>query len=180
MRQLDLLLIGAIAFGGACLEARGETTFPPTAPIDTTQFDPAGAAASAQSAAVSAAAAAAPGLAPVQSVNTKTNVVTIPTLCRQQSAALPIPQTNPGAVSWTFPNTTCSFSASPSCWMDISTATLGFAFDYPLNTARTTTAVTYSFTSHASGLTISLGALTVTLAPPANTSVVMTCTAPPV
>ena len=45
--------------------------------------------------------------------------------------------------------------------------------------ARSTTAVTYSFTSHASSLNISLGALSVTLSPPANSAVIMTCTAPP-
>lgn len=118
--------------------------------------------------------------APVQSVNSKTGATVVPTLCRQQtSTALAIPQTNPGVVSWTFPNTTCAFASPPSCWMDITTTTTGYVFDAPLNTARSMTAVTYSFTSHSSSLNIVLGALSVTLAPPANSSVIMTCTAPP-
>jgi hypothetical protein len=91
----------------------------------------------------------APALAPVQAVNTKTGLVSVPTLCRQQSTAIAIPTTNPGTVSWTFPNATCNFSTPPSCWMDISTASNGYVFDQPMNTARTTSAVTYTFTAHA-------------------------------
>jgi hypothetical protein len=121
----------------------------------------------------------APALAPVQAVNSKTGMVSVPTLCRQQSTSLAIPTTNPGTVSWTFPNATCSFSTPPSCWMDISTTTNGYVFDQPMNTARATTAVTYTFTAHASALTISLGALSLSVGPPANSTVTMTCTAPP-
>jgi hypothetical protein len=121
----------------------------------------------------------APALAPVQAVNSKTGLVSVPTLCRQQSTALAIPTTNPGTVSWTFPNTTCSFSTPPSCWMDISTASTGYVFDQPMNTARTTTAVTYTFTAHQTTLTISLGSLSLSAGAPANSTVTMTCTAPP-
>ena len=54
-------------------------------------------------------------LAPVQSVNGNKGLVTVPTLCRQQTAVpIAIPQTNPGVVSWTFPNTTCSFATPPA------------------------------------------------------------------
>lgn len=118
--------------------------------------------------------------APVTAVNSKTGSVNIPTLCRQQSTALTIPATSPSSVAWTFPNTSCSFSSAPSCWMDVSTSSTSYVFDYPLNTARSTAAVTYSFTTHASVLTIALGSLSLTAAPPAGSTVVLTCTAPPV
>ena len=117
--------------------------------------------------------------APVQMVNSKTGSVTVPTLCRQQSTALAIPTSNPALVSWTFPNATCSFSQPPSCWMDVSTTSTLYAFDYPLNTARSATAVTYSFVAHANTLSIALGSLSLTVGPPSGSTVVMTCTAPP-
>lgn len=119
-------------------------------------------------------------LAPVQSVNTKTGATVVPTLCRQQSAALAIPTTNPGSVSWTFPNTNCAFAATPSCWSDITSGNpTAYAFDYPVNTARSTSTVTYSFTAHGSVLSISLGSLGLTAGPPASSTVVLTCTAAP-
>lgn len=125
-------------------------------------------------------AAQAAAAAPVQSVNTQQGTVNVPTVCRQQSTALALPTSNPAAVTWTFPNTNCSFSAVPYCWSDISTTASTNAFDYPLNTARSTLAVTYSYSSHSNGLTISLGALTVTLGPPAGSTVILTCIGAPV
>lgn len=123
--------------------------------------------------------------APVKSVNTAIGDVIVPTLCRQQSSALAIPTTNPGVVSWTFPNTTCTFSAAPSCWSDITTSSTGNVFDYPLNTARTASSVTYSYTAHAAAVAVVVPAvLSLSLggssgAPPASSTVVLTCTAPP-
>ena len=175
-------LLGLV-FCAAILTAHAQTVaFPPAASPNLTGYATTAQVQSQVAAATAGlvTAARAAAAAPVQSVNTKTGTVAVPTLCRQQTAtALAIPQTNPGAVSWTFPNPTCAFATPPSCWMDISSTTTGYVFDQPLNTARSTTAVTYSFTSHASSLNVTLGALSVTLAPPANSSVIMTCTAPP-
>jgi hypothetical protein len=162
----------------ASIPALSQTLSGGSAPsVDTSSFATQSQLSSVQAAIPTSAAMAA--AAPVQAVNTKTGMVTVPTLCRQQSTALAIPTTTPSAVSWTFPNTTCAFSTAPSCWMDVSTTTTGYVFDYPLNTARTTSAVTYTFTAHATALTISLGALTLSAGAPINSTVTMTCTAPP-
>jgi hypothetical protein len=123
-----------------------------------------------------------PVTAPVVSVNGLQGAVVVPTLCRQQTATpLAIPTTNPGVVSWTFPNTNCSFASPPSCWMDMATSTSGYVFDFPLNTARSTTSVSYSFTAHSNTVSVSIVPLSITLslAPPSNSTVIMTCTAPP-
>ena len=128
--------------------------------------------------------AAITALAPVQAVNTKTGSVVVPTQCRQQSNATSLTSgSNPTALSWTFPLANnpsgCGFATPPSCWSDMSTTATGFVFDQPLNTARSTSGVTYSYSAHASTLTIAIGSLALTAGPPAGSTVVLTCTAPP-
>lgn len=127
--------------------------------------------------------AAITALAPVQAVNAKTGSVTVPTLCRQQSNATTLPTSNPGMLSWTFPLANnpagCAFATTPSCWNDISTSTSGWAFDYPLKTSGSTSVVSYAYTAHPTTLSISLGTLNLSVGPPANSTTVLTCTAPP-
>lgn len=127
--------------------------------------------------------------APVQTVNTAIGNVVIPNICRQQSLPTTIPTTNPGTLAWTFPlasnPSNCAFATAPTCWSDISVATTGAVFDYPFNTTRATTGVSYTYTAHTTSVNVVVAGVTIVAvggtsgAPPSGATVVLTCTAPP-
>ena len=141
-------------------------------PFNPAAFDPAGAAATAQANAIAG--------APVLSVNQAVGNVTVPSICRQQSTALSIPTTNPATVSWTFPNTTCTFAAAPTCWVQITSTSNSLVFDFPQNTSASTTSTTFTFTSHGNSLSVlALGLLSITVSPPTGATAILTCTSAP-
>ena len=117
--------------------------------------------------------------APVQSVNNATGAVKLPTYMRQVSAPLTVSTTD-GTLTWTFP---AAFGNMPTCWPSLAATSTGYTFDYPEQTAISTTAVSYLVTAHPKTLSIASLALPVLLqitpaGPPAGTTLTLSCIAP--
>lgn len=121
-------------------------------------------------------AAIAAAAAPVQSVNSATGVVNVPTYTLQVSSGLSV-NTTDGTLTWTFPT---SFTNLPSCYAQLNASTTTFSFDAPLVTAISRNSVSYQITSHSKTLSILiLGTLNLSLSSvPTGTAMTITCLAP--
>lgn len=121
-------------------------------------------------------AAIAAAAAPVQSVNSNTGNVAVPTYVRQVSSALAITTTD-GTLTWTFPT---SFTNQPTCFTQLAASATTHSFDAPLITAISQNSVSYQVTSHSKTLSIlALGTLTLTLSTvPVGTTMTISCLAP--
>lgn len=118
-------------------------------------------------------------VAPVKSVNGALGNVLVPAYQRQVSSALPA-SVSDGSVTWTFPTT---FGAMPTCWPSLASVSTTYTFDYPQLTAISTTSVSYVVSAHQKSLSISSLTLPILLqitpnAPPAGTTLTLSCLAP--
>lgn len=122
-----------------------------------------------------------PGMAPVQSVNTATGVVSVPTVCRQATpAGSPASvSTSDGVVSFTFPNSNCGFATLPSCYTSLASSNSNYVFAAPLRSVLDSTHVVFTVQAALKILGISLGLLTIWGPPPSGTTMDITCVAPP-
>lgn len=127
---------------------------------------------------VSAAQAAAVAAAPVQSVNSATGDVVVPTLLSKAGTISSFTTTNGVSVgTWAITGGT-PFQTTPTCVANIVTSDTTHVFSAPILTAVSTTSVSFKVGASLIIPTIAVGALTLFSTVPAGTSLNVLCLSP--
>lgn len=184
-------VIGAAMFGFAVGTCAQQSVSVPGGSVDTSQFASKSDVQAAQTAATAAQAAAASAqasvpsqaamaaAAPVQSVNTNTGAVIVPTRAFARGTITPSTTTGSGTLTFaTQSDMLANFKTAPTCYFTVQSSNTNYVFAELMQTSVDATQVSVNLQAALKILGITLGALTIWGAPPAGTVINATCSAP--